>query len=341
MKSSKTLAVILVIFAAAVLGVFGYILTRPKIVPSSGAEINKIEISADKKSILNAETKKVIFAIEDAQKYLRDSGYFYNPDTFQTTNAKYEGGCFLDAALSNGKDRIVFSTGCLPGDLPQAWVGVYTRPCISCASEPAIKFLTAGSGRNFAWSQDDKTITYEADLGLSGMAETRTIDAGTGEILGEENGSATIYPETKDWQIYRDEKCGFEINYPSNFKISQDRNEYTFVVPENKDEFRLAISPMRVRESLTLEQFVHNDTTYPEAGDFYRDENIETIDGITIYRFTRIFGSRDGNYAFFLKSPDEGIEASYISGSADYGENPFKREFDQILSTFRFIKPQK
>ncbi len=154
--------------------------------------IYKIEVSADLKSVLNAETKEVIFTIEDANKYLKDFGYAYNPDTFQNSNAKYAGDCFVDAKLSNNKDRIVFSSGCMAGDLPQAWIGVYNinwgsdpnTNCVNknCLGIPKFRFLIGG-GRNFVWSADDKIITYEADLGLSGLTETRTIDAQTGEIL--------------------------------------------------------------------------------------------------------------------------------------------------------------
>lgn len=154
-------------------------------------KINAIEISADGKSIvaekLYTEVKIPIFTIADAQKYLKDSGYAYNPDTFQDTNSKYAGDCFLAAVLSNNKDRIVFSTGCLPGDLPQAWIGVYKLPYKGYDNNlivlPEIKFLIGGSGRNFVWSADDKTITYEADLGESGLTEIRTIDSTTGEII--------------------------------------------------------------------------------------------------------------------------------------------------------------
>lgn len=153
--------------------------------------LNNIEISSDQKSILNADTKKVIFTIEDVKTFLQESGYDYNPDTFQNTNAKYLGGCFGDAALSNNKYRIVFSTSCLPGDIPQPWIGIYNLPLqtncppnAACApNPPLLQFLIGGSGKNFVWSQDNQTITYEADLGLSGMTEFRTIDSQTGKIL--------------------------------------------------------------------------------------------------------------------------------------------------------------
>ena len=159
-------------------------------VPSFEPTIRAIEISNDGNSVLNSETKKVIFTIEDTQKYLKDSDYAYNPDTFQDTDAKYAGECFTDATLSNNKDRIVFSTGCLAGDLPQEWIGIYKYyndycpPKALCnLSLSPLKFLISGSGRNFIWLADDKNITYEADLGESGLTEMRTIDSATGEIL--------------------------------------------------------------------------------------------------------------------------------------------------------------
>lgn len=156
---------------------------------STSPSLNQIEISPDKKSILNSKTKETIFTIEDTKNYLKNSGYEYNPDTFQTSNSKYAGDCFNDVALSNKKDKIVFSTRCLPGDLPQPWIGVYNitnlPPNAGAYPNPAvhIKFLIGGSGRNFVWSPDDATITYEAGLGLSGQTETRTIDSTTGKIL--------------------------------------------------------------------------------------------------------------------------------------------------------------
>ncbi len=174
-------------------------LLRPTIIQLTQPVINAIEISTDKKSILTANTQKIIFTIEEAKTYLEKSGYAYNPDTFQTTNTKYAGECFSETSLSNKKDRIVFSTGCLPGDLPQPWIGIYNLPSThETEYYMPFKFLTSGGGRNFVWSQDDATITYEADLGLSGLTEPRTIDSNTGKILNKESGSSKSYYVQKE-----------------------------------------------------------------------------------------------------------------------------------------------
>lgn len=212
--SRLILAAVILISFGTVLGVVGYLSrvkksTLPVYWPPLKLA-DKIEISDDKKSILNAETKETIFTIADTQKYLKDSGYEYNPNIFQNTDAKYGGGCFLGAAQSNryGVDKkfsIVFSTGCLQENLSQPWIGVYDfskigiiyDDCIkyACAKDisdycikqnciiPAkFKFLVSGSGRDFAWSQNDKTIIYETDLELSGITEKRVIDSVSGAV---------------------------------------------------------------------------------------------------------------------------------------------------------------
>lgn len=163
---------------------------HPTLVPTfTPGLLNKIEISPDRKSIINAETKETILVIDAVKKYLMESGYEYNPDTFQNINARYSGDCFNSAALSNQKNKLVFSVSCLAGDLPQPWIGVYNilkcpkgAQCDIVASEQ-VKFLIGGSGDKFVWSENDKNITYEANLGLSGLIETRTIDSEMGKIL--------------------------------------------------------------------------------------------------------------------------------------------------------------
>lgn len=186
--------------------------------PAPLQQINKVEISADRKTIINAESGEVIFRIDDSKKYLKDSGYFYDPNTFQDTNAKYEGDCFLDAALSNKKDRIVFSTGCLPGDLPQAWIGIielYYHFNENNNPNTILKFLAAGSGRNFAWTVDGKNISYEAVLGLSGKTETRVINLETAEIIK----NASDKNESSGWKLYSDKANSYEFQYPENLDI--------------------------------------------------------------------------------------------------------------------------
>ena len=208
-------------------------------------EISAIEISADKKSIVNTETKEVIFTIDDANKYLKDSGYAYNPDGFQDdkdTNADYAGDCFVDMALSNNKNKIVFSTGCLPLAVPPwPWVGVYQiqnpYKCPVdrfCEIIPAsFNFLRNSSGRSFVWSVDDKTITYDKDSILTSErgrevigTGTLTINSSTGKVTNSiirdvcYNNEKTELEMNRINQLntYRDFIGGFEITFPSSWQ---------------------------------------------------------------------------------------------------------------------------
>lgn len=82
-------------------------------------------MAGDGKSVIDADSGEAIFTIEAAQAYLNEAKLAYNADTFETTDEKYAGSCFEEAVLSEDKEKIIFSTSCLPGDMSEAWVGVY------------------------------------------------------------------------------------------------------------------------------------------------------------------------------------------------------------------------
>ncbi len=316
------LAVAIIVSIGAVAGVAGYYLTKqisnvlPIIAPESKT-ISAIEISSDKKSILNAKTKEVIFTIDEANKYLKDSGYAHDPDTFQDTNAKYAGDCFLDAALSGNKDRIVFSTGCLAGDLPQAWVGNYLinesywKGFGKGNISDKISLLIAGSGKNFVWSSDNKAITYEADLGLSGMTETRTIDAGTGEVLERESDNEN---ETADWKTYKNKEYGFEVKYPKDWGYEQN----VFLSGSN-----LVFCPQKLTEVVS-ERIICK---------WKKEATKSQYEIGMIYLFNYASDSKPNNPDYrYLGVNNSGYY--YLYSSLNSNESIV----DQILSTFKFIE---
>jgi len=355
--------------------------------PLPAPQINKIEVSADAKSIINAETKAAIFTIADTQKFLKNSGYFYNPDTFQTTNAKYEGDCFLNAALSNNKDRIVFSTGCLPGDLPQAWVGIYdsgkiTKQTFDCSGfnnlittafacigeqnpTPSIYFLIGGSGKNFVWSADDKTIAYEADLGLSGLAETRTIDSATGEILSTADNNGKF----ADSKTYKNEKLGFEFKYPTNYLLTGSLDEYALFLEKENDAgkanyfLKVLLEGYNTdNESKTFEQFAKDSIELfcvadgPNGGQYCKviaSQPFQNDSGITGYQINTTEFSEDiyeGKiqraagpiFTFDISKQTNnqvrGIFFDFDDQGKVLNEKGREKLINQILSTFKFIK---
>lgn len=216
---------------AGVVGVLGGILVitsgnlpeteTGQLPPAPPQAVNKIEISAGKKLILNSETKETILDIEKALTYLKTSGFAYNPETLRNParypKEKFWGECFFDAALSNSKQKIVFSTACLDATtLAQSWIGTYDLLLadIVANSEPSpepIKFLTAGGGKNFIWSENDETITYEAIFPLPPGTLKRTINSTAG----------TIEINASNWKTYRNAGYGFEIKYPAEWETTE------------------------------------------------------------------------------------------------------------------------
>jgi len=151
---------------------------------------------------------------------------------------------------------------------------------------------------------------------------------------------SSVKDETANWKTYRNEKYGFEFKYLSNFKISEDETgRYILITPENKDEYQLAISGIRERGSLTIGQFVHDDSTYGTVENVQiRDESNAIVNGINVYRFSVLLGRENDWHLFFLKDNNHGVDASWTNFHVDYGNNPYGDKIEQILSTFKFTK---
>jgi hypothetical protein len=142
-------------------------------------------LAADEKAVLDAQTGRIIFTIEEVHRFLRDSGYAYDENTFQSTAAKYDGDCLSEAVLSHDQKSIAFATSCLPGDLPQLWLGVYRRD--------GLRLIYGGGGDSLAWTEDDKSVNFRAYLGLTGSTFAKAVDMESGAIRSRED--CAIYAE--------------------------------------------------------------------------------------------------------------------------------------------------
>ncbi len=391
--SKIALGVCAVVSFIVVASIVCYVITKKNnivAIPPGILQIKSIKISSDAKAIIDSETKKVIFTIDDANKYLKESGYAYDPDTFQTTDAKYAGDCFLGAVMSNNKDKIVFSSGCLAGDLPQAWIGVYDfgtiKKTLDCSGlnngiistayacigaqkpEPSLNFLIGGSGKNFVWSQDDKTITYEADLGLSGLTETRTIDSVTGEVLDRRNAPVTNNSENADWKTYRNEQYGFELKYPEdwNEKESLDNNKGVLLLNTSKEIIIGGAAPddffssdgREINPKYTNDWMGIQIDAYSKPANFSWDSwiknNFPVVEKYESYNHEGLQGIRVTELnGLFYGEPNIFIEGKKIYNIRLFNDYPYNTErdlerdvlvsdyFNQILSTFKFVEPEK
>ncbi|MDD3190404.1 MAG: hypothetical protein PHI66_01800 [Candidatus Pacebacteria bacterium] len=235
------------------------------------SSLPEVEKASDEKSIVNTKTKEVILTIDEVQAYLEQSGLAYDSETFMTTDAKYVGNSFNQIAVSNDRQKMVFSTYGLAGDIPQPWIGIYelvitdsfcasedragiipsASACIGEEPEWQVRFLTGGGGMNFVWSQDDKTISYEADFRAESGLD-KTINISTGEVtitenceeynekfftskddcyewIARANEDGSSYNDLTDktlqladWRTYQDKEYGFEFKYPEEWEATSN-----------------------------------------------------------------------------------------------------------------------
>lgn len=303
---------------------------KPEVIstPSERA-ISKIEVSTDNKSVINSETKEIIFNAEDVMNYIKSLGSLsdeINPDN----QATYGGGCTEDclvaAALSNNKDRIVFSAVLFPKDLESVpWIGVYNLPIkcsatpkATCHKTPAFQFLIASNGINFIWSQGDKTITYDGGMDVIIDPEKRKIDANSGKIL-------EIIP-TKDGapskRVYKNEKYGFELTFPDNW-ISYD------VAEADDNNINYINFMLRLKGDIDFPSYetLFQIGIFPEKDWEEKNADSDSMD------FTYV--AKNNEYYFGYSTTINFSDGNDFVGVV--GESKLISDVKQIISTFKFI----
>ena len=314
-----------------------YLANDNKIVDNQSGtkQIKSIELSEDKKAVLNAETKEIIFTIDEANKYLKDS------------NIEYAGNCFEEASLKiSAYDRIVFSTGCLSEDTEEAWIGIYNFPYkykTDLEQLTKIYFLIGGSGKNFIWLDNGYYMTYEADLKLDGLTEIKKIDI-YGKIIETKN-------DISDWKTYKNDEYGFEFNVPYNWEIevAEESSFVTIKSPDyvvNEEPFNKLLQGAEISLDISklfkgIEFFnINNIKDLQKFNKLGRGREpfineriikIEEEDAL-LYDYENING-------YILDFLHNGLQ---IKISIRYDKKIDGQEiFNQILSTFRFIEKDK
>ena len=157
--------------------------------------------------------------------------------------------------------------------------------------------------------------------------------------------STSDQDETADWQTYRDEEYGIEFKYPLDWSVGQSPNskESLLIAPESiikgLNEIEWATGG-----SITLGMTINKDVERPEIkSDEYSQlikEDIIFVDNRATTEYTTLQtidlpGVLEGSVIVSVV-----IQSGEVFYKIDFLDNQYRELFNQILSTFKFIKEE-
>ncbi len=163
-----------------------------------------------------------------------------------------------------------------------------------------------------------------------------------------------VKTQRPDWETYTNEKYGFSLQYPPSILVAprdtDEQSEYVPIVFKNISQQNIDLMPYKTGQILEpqLEIDIVNESalSYSDYSKGYRTsggDDAITIDGRTGYRTGNRVAAVRLNEDFFIymmsMQKRQLVECQKDGLCAKALDDPQTAElFDQILSTFRFIK---
>ena len=204
-------------------------------------------------------------------------------------------------------------------------------PCCNC-SPGIVKGISASAGK-YSW-----TIPSGTSFGENYRVRIKDSqgEGFTNCPMDESSGYFSINASTK-WKTYQNDEYGFEVRYPKEFNIKEEKSE--FISFEKKDKYWMGIE-LKDRKNKTIEEWMSSDADYRREFPYNKEKEI-TIEGIKTWIVLEPVTMGEDYFRSFLPKGDSMIIFEYNPGFIEYESEDFFQavgDFNQILSTFRFLE---
>ena len=169
---------------------------------------------------------------------------------------------------------------------------------------------------------------------------------GRGLEIVEENFILKPYPGNT-WELYRNDKYGFEIRYLSpDFNPGTDYysdNAFPLEEVERKLAMNFASGNPNVGISVYKTQLTANEWGVRHSGPGIYQKSIRKINGLEILEITRTLRRDEGADQYFDIIKTDGLLIEIIGRVSIFGDGGIyaaREIYLQMLSTFRLLKPE-
>lgn len=160
----------------------------------------------------------------------------------------------------------------------------------------------------------------------------------------EQSSNQITEDETSNWNTYRNEEYGFEIEYHNSVSVYERKGYVQFtpqgeVYEQSHPRTFLVISAKRVDEQKTLDDLLKEDWEfYPFIDEIKKDVSIEGLQGYLVYFLSPAYGTFYGHCYYIVKKGDIFIDIERGDWGLEFSSCGEDLDFNQMISTFRFIE---